>query len=69
MAIGVLMGDVGWLWQYPEELELLFAPLCCLEVKKGTEPVERDGVVRFDMVFNQNQQTCDPAPPRLPPEP
>eukprot|EP01052_Picozoa_sp_SAG31_P028816 SAG31_NODE_2813_length_5048_cov_8.252576_2_plen_574_part_00 len=52
---------VGWLSQYPDEVEFLYAPLCCLEIPKGTHSKTVDGVLRFEMNFHQQQQRCEPV--------
>lgn len=52
---------VGWMSQYPDEVEFIYSPLCCLEVMKGTGPKEVGGVIRYEMAFTQNSQICEPA--------
>ena len=51
---------VGWLSQYPDEVEFIYAPLCCIEVVKGSSPTVRHGVLHFAMIFSQNATCCEP---------
>ena len=47
---------LGWLSQYPDELEFLYAPLCALSIVDG--PRINEGVIHFDMDFHNNPSIC-----------
>jgi hypothetical protein len=57
---------LGWISQYPEEVEFLYSPLCAMQVMKGPSRKAGDTTIYFEMEFATNKTICTPKYDPLP---
>jgi hypothetical protein len=53
---------LGWISQYPDEVEFLYSPLCAMQVMKGPSRKAGDNTLYFEMDFATNKTICQPIP-------